>query len=456
MNMNTSQLFWRHYFLLMGMIALGGFFLLMSHTMAEELSGEALTLTPEEEVVTQDNLEGTAVVIEVAEDIRAGTVVFVQRALLLAEETKADMFVIELNTPGGLLKATQDISRILIDAKVPTVVYLHEETGWAFSAGALIALSADTVASTRTGVIGAAEPIDAGGESAGEKAISATEIWIQSLAERKGKDVEIAGSFVRENVTLSAVEAYEVGIIDILAESRDELFSELGYSEVRVIEERPNIYEIILSFISIPYLVPLLLSLGAVGLFFVFRTGEFDSIGIFGVVLLLLGLWGMGAVQLSAVGILLLLFGILMVVLALMLEGVDFGVSGIIGIIAIFFGVVTFASEPLFPTYFSQVLFWSAIASTAVFATFFIIVGRLSLSAQLLPVKAGMEAFIGVKVPVVTMLAPQGIVLVQGEQYPARLVVASDGPIAVGSMVEVVKTEGNTILVKRVAEDSVG
>ena len=387
-----------------------------------------------------------AVVVTIDSEITAGTLALIERAIAVAQDRNASHFIIEINTPGGLLQATERISRVMIDSSVTTVVFVHKESGWAFSAGTFILLSADISASTPTASIGAAKPVGMGGESLDDKVVNASASWMESLAERTGRDKSYVREFVTESRTVSGVEGHEEGLIDILASNRGELLSELGLEDPVVLEVSPNILDHILGFLSLPYLVPLLLSLGVLGIFFMFRTGEIESLGVVGVLFLLLGLWGMGAIQLSALGVILVVAGIGLLIIELTISP-GFGIVGTVGAISLLFGIVTFANEPFFPSYHTQTLFFLIMGVGAGIMGIMMLLGHLSIRAMLTPVKVGREAIYGQEFEVTEAVDPVGAVVVGGERYPVRTLDGSTVPV--GERVKVVRMEGNTILVER-------
>jgi membrane-bound serine protease (ClpP class) len=388
--------------------------------------------------------EATVVVTTVDGEITAGTVALVSRSLAIAEERSATL-IIELHTPGGLLRATEEISRLLIDSRVPTVVFVHKEGGQAFSAGTFILFSADRAAATPTASIGAALPVGLGGGAADEKTINATAAWLQSLALRTGKDGAAARAFVTESLTLSGSAAAAAGFVDILAPDLPTLLSELELTDANMVRLQPTVFDNVLSLLSLPYLVPLFLSLGALGIFLMLRTGEVELVGLLGIIFLLLGLWGMGAIELSLLGALLLLLGlVLLAIEALFSPG--FGVAGAVGIISALSGIIMFANEPLFPGYLTQTLFYVVLGIGIGVAAIMALLGRLSLSAAGVPIQVGPEALLGREVAVSEPLSPIGAVVVDGERYQARRADGA-GTIAAGDRVRVVRVEGNTILV---------
>ncbi len=391
--------------------------------------------------------DGPVVVVEIDEEIRAGTVQFLQRSLREAEQNNAALFLVELNTPGGLLTATDQISRLLIDSAIPTAVYVHKDSGRAFSAGVYILLSADIAASHPTAVLGAAAPILATGGDADEKVRNATLIQLRSLAERNDRNSEIVEQFILENRTVTGTEAFADGVVDIVALSRNELLAELQLEENQVQQLQPTIVDATFSFFSIPYLVPLLLTLGSLGLFLAFRTGEIEVTGALSFILLLLGLWGTGAIQLSTFGVIVLVVGIALVVLEFFLGGADFGASGIVGLLAILFGIISFGQEPLFPDIISYGFFPVLIAMFLAGAAIMFGISYFTASAIVQPHKVGVETMVGREVVVKQVLNPLGVIWYEGERYTART--ADESILDEGAAATIIAMEGNVAVVTK-------
>ena len=386
-------------------------------------------------------------VVTIDEEIRAGTVQFLERSLRIAEAEGAQALLIELNTPGGLLSATEDISRLLIDSPLETIVYLNKETGWAFSAGVFILFSADTTASQPTASLGAASPILSSGGDADEKTRNATVAWIESIAARAERDPELITSFVTENRTMSGQEAYELGLIDVLAISRSDLLEQLGYAEAVVIEQQPTVVDGLFSFFSIPYLVPLLLTIGSFGLLMAFRTGEIEVIGAVSFILLLLGLWGIGSIQLSTFGVIVLVLGISLIALEVFLGGSDFGISGVIGAVSLLLGIATFAQEPFFPDVFSYGLMPALVSGFVLILGLMLALSYFTASTVRQKHQVGVETMVGKSATVHRALNPQGVILYEGERYTARLT-SEQTAVAEGVPVTIVAMEGNIAVVE--------
>ena len=133
---------------------------------------------------------------EVEDEIKAGTLQYLKRAVREAKKSQADYLVLKLDTPGGLLKSTKDIVDLLLKTEIKTVVFVHKEGGWAYSAGTFILLAADFAVVHPEASIGACQPQEMfGQEEAGEKVIEGTVSWIKSLAEIQKRNPETFRQF---------------------------------------------------------------------------------------------------------------------------------------------------------------------------------------------------------------------------------------------------------------------
>lgn len=379
-------------------------------------------------------------------EITAGTVPYVERALKQAVENQADLFVLQINTPGGLLKSTETISRLLLEAPVQTLVFGHKDSGWVFSAGVFILLSGDQSALNSTAVIGAATPVDMDGGDLDNKTKNATGAWIQTLAERSDRDTELALQLVSEARTVSGAEALATGLVDYNAGDLNELLAALDMGGAVVTEVSPSWLDNTLSFLSLPYLIPLLLSLGFVGILLTFYSGSIETVGVSGVVLLLLGLWSMGDINITTLGISLFCVGLLLLAVEVFFSP-GFGAAGLVGVLALLLSTVTFAYEPLFPSYFVSLVFYVILGFWLAVLLLFAWMAKLSMTAQLLPVAVGSEAMMGKEVVVTHDISSLGgRITFEGDSYLAKSL--SGAEFAAGEKVVVVKVEGNTILVK--------
>jgi membrane-bound serine protease (ClpP class) len=391
------------------------------------------------------------IAIEVDSEIHAGAFEFVKRALRQAERENADLFLIKLDTPGGLLKATQDISRLLLDSPLKTAVFVHKKGGWAFSAGTYILLSAEISASHPQASIGAAQPRLMGLEDVGqvdEKIVEASASWMRQLAETRGKNIEVAEKFVRENLTLGGEAALENNVIDAVAENMPDLLGQIGFEGANVTLVEKTFLENFLSFLSIPQIVPLLLAIGTLGLIFAFRTGEM-VIGAVAAPALFFGLWGIGVLSVSALGVALLVLGAAFLIAELFFPGI--GIFGVLGVISLTAGIIFFGHEPLASPMFQNAITYFAIGLGIGFAVFFVIVGRLTAKSLAAKPMSGLEALVGQEGVVLNELAPYGRIKIDTQNWRAKNI--SDEVVPVGDKVEITGFSGNTLFVRKKVEN---
>ena len=184
--------------------------------------------------------------------ISAATADFVEKAIGQSEEDGAVALLIALDTPGGVLDPTKDIVQALLNADVPTIVYVSPQGAWAASAGTFVTMAANVAAMAPGTSIGAASPVGGGtseerddeGERTdvmGQKVENFTSAFIESIAQERDRNVEWAVKAVREAEAIGASEALELGVIEIVARSRADLMEQIEGREVHVAgETRPQ------------------------------------------------------------------------------------------------------------------------------------------------------------------------------------------------------------------------
>lgn len=389
----------------------------------------------------------TVFLAEVENEIKAGTGQYLKRVIGEAEEAEAEYLVIKLDTPGGLLKSTKDIVDLILATPVQTIVFVHKEGGWAYSAGTFILLAADLAIVHPEASIGAAEPRVMAGEmvEADPKVVEGMASWIKSLAVANQRDTEIAEKFVRENLTLTGKEAKEAGIINETARDLDELFLKLDISDTQIKETSPTLIENFFDFLSHPYLVYLLLTIGGLAIIMAIRAGEFELSGVIGIIALLIGLWGMGIITFSFLGIALIILGLFLLLMEIFVEP-GFGIFGIGGAVAIVIGIFTFEAEPFFAPDLWDPMRMVVLGAAFAICLFFVIMGRVVAKSFRAKPKTGPEALIGLQAEVIKTLDPSGQVKIKGEIWSAESL--DRKTIPKNKKVEIVKIEGNTLYVK--------
>lgn len=290
----------------------------------------------------------TVTFIPVEHEVERGLEAFLDRSIHKAEKDGTDHIVLEIYTPGGRVDAALHIAKVMRDSDVPITAYVVKN---AFSAGAYIALNADQIVMKPSTTIGSAAVIDSQGNTAGQKAESAWKAEMLAAAELNERtpvyaeamvdpDVEIPELGVEkgELLTLTASEALKVGYAEKIAEDRQELLAHLNLEDAKILESNPTFADKIARFVTNPVVVPILLSLGSLGLVLELYTPGFGIAGSIGALSLLLffyghmiaGLAGWEAIILFGVGLTLL-------ILELFLPG---GIIGILGVLAVLTGLI--------------------------------------------------------------------------------------------------------------------
>lgn len=394
-------------------------------------------------------------------EIEPGLAAFVARGLALAERNNG-LVLLEINTFGGRVDAATEIKDLILKADVPVIAYVSER---AWSAGALIALSAPTLAMAPGSSIGAAEP-----RPMEEKTVSALRAEFEATAERHGRDRRLAGAMVDADVivedlvergkilTLSAQDAIEWGMADVLAGNVHQVLAQLGHESYEMVRLTPHWAENIARFLTNSTISSLLLTLGFLGLIFEITSPGWGVPGTVGIISLALffggryvtGLAGLEAIVLFVVGFILVLLELLIIP--------GFGITGILGMIGVVASIIlafgdvrvalTSLSVAISVSVIALFLLWGRIRQSRFFQ-------RLVLSHAESP-EAGYRApvdfshLIGKHGIALTPLRPAGTVVIDRERYD---VVSDGGFISQNSQVEVVMTEGTRVVVREIIKE---
>jgi membrane-bound serine protease (ClpP class) len=409
--------------------------------------------------------------------IDLGLAPFVRRVLDEAAEQRAAAVVLEINTFGGRVDAAVLIRDALLRAKVPTVAFVNKR---AISAGALISLAAETIAMADGGTIGAATPVQVGAPGGGtqavdEKSVSYMRKEFRSTAEHRKRPPLIAEAMVDADVaipglvdkgkllTLTTTEALAHKVADVRADSLEAVLAhlKLGNAEIRRVSE--NWAEQLVRFLTNPILSSLLMTVGMLGIIIELRTPGFGVPGALGITSLGLFFWGHWLVRLAGwEEILLVAVGLLLLAVELFVIP-GFGITGILGILAILAGLVLSllgagATATSVVSAAARVAVSLLIAVAAAVALLRVL-PRLPFGRDLI-LDTGLTALTGWASPpesdrqwlgkrgtTVSPLRPAGIADLEGE----RVDVVSQGEwIDAGSPIEVIRVEGNRIVVRQV------
>ncbi len=395
---------------------------------------------------------------------------YIDRALGKAENEGGEVFVLELNTPGGLAESMRKIIQRFQRSPLPVVVYVYPPGGRAASAGAIITIAADIAAMAPGTNIGAAHPVQIGAPGQGkgkeeekdvmkEKILQDMLAFVRSIAKEKGRNVKVVEKMVSESLSLSAEEALKEGVIDLIAVSRAELLERIDGRKVRKfgrsVEVRTKGLEVVvveesfkeqfLKVITNPTVAYLLLMLGFYGIFFELYNPGAVVPGVVGAICLLLGLYGLSLISMNWLALLLILLGILLFVLELITP--TFGALAIGGIISLALGSL-FLIGPDSP--YGEIPKSVIGAVVLASALFFLLAGRLGLKAQKRKKLTGAEGMIGEEGEAITDFKKgRGKVLVHGEIWDAL----SSDDIKKGELIRVVGMKGLKLIVERISSE---
>jgi membrane-bound serine protease (ClpP class) len=392
-----------------------------------------------------------------------------------AERDGASAVVIKLNTPGGFLGSTNDIVGTILEAKVPVIVWVAPAGGFAASAGTFITLSANIAMMAPGTSIGAASPVAAGGQDIPEterkKVVNDAVAKIRSIAEARHRNVSWAISAVLDAKSSPASEAVQVGVVDGMASSLDDVIAFANGRQVTVAgrtfaldltgattSELPmNPFQSFIRLLSDPNIAFLLLSAGSAGLLAELYSPNFVT-GILGALAIVLGLLGLGALPLNVAGLLLLLLAF--VLFALEPTVTSHGLLTVGGLVCLVLGASALFTEPGDP--FEPVVRVAPIVIavvTATLGTFMALVVWAALRSRRMKAPLGVvggarPVVLGTAGIVRRPLDPLGSIYASGEEWSARPTEGTRQPLDRGTPVRVVGMDGLTVIVQPDASSS--
>ncbi|MBA2240174.1 MAG: nodulation protein NfeD, partial [Solirubrobacterales bacterium] len=401
---------------------------------------------------------GVAYSIELDGAIDPAAEGWIGAALEDAAAEQAELAIIRLDTPGGLIDSTRAIVDEILTAPMPVVVYVSPDGARAASAGLFITEAADVAAMAPQTNIGAATPInldgtDIGDTVLGRKILNDAAAYARALAEGHARNGELAEAMVTDAVSVASDEALSRGLIDAVAADEETLLAELDGFEVSgpkrttleteglelVERERPFTYDL-LSVLVNPTVSFLLLVVGIIGIVIeVFAPGLIVP-GALGALSFLAGLFGSLQLPLTALGIGLLVLGVgLLIAEAHITAG---GILGIAGVVALALsGLVLYDTGTDAIAVSAPVVVTFAVVAAGLLA----FVGRKVLAARRNPVHTGWEELIGAEGEVREGLEPVGQAFVHGALWRA---VAADG--LEPAEVDALRTRGCRVTVESV------
>ena len=368
-----------------------------------------------------------------------------------------DVVLFELNTPGGLVTSMDEIVAEIINARdVPVVIWVTPRNARAASAGTFIMMASDVAAMSPNTTIGSASVVAGGGgeidETLEKKITNDAVAKIRGLARDHGRNEEFAEAAVREAENLEASEALEQGVIEIVAESRSDLFTQLDgmastykgftFSTTSVefteweVPARLRFLKVLIN----PNWIFLLLTLGIVGIGYEVTNPGTIFPGTIGLIAFLLAMYGLQVLPTNTAGLALLaLAAVLFVAEVFVSSGGILGVGGAVSLVL--GGLLLFDREAALSIDLPLLLTVGVIAGAG-----FTLIGRKVYSVHHEHVRGGSEGMVDQVGTVRYELAPRGQVFVAGELWQAR---TDDGStLPEGAEVIVAEVDGLTLVVR--------
>ena len=401
------------------------------------------------------------IVTEIDGIIQPITAEYFTDAIDIADMSGAELVVLVLRTPGGLLDSTRSMVSRMITSRAPVVVFVGPPGARAASAGFILLLAADVAAMAPATHAGAAHPVSGSGEkmddTTSQKAAEDAAAYVRTLAEARGRNVELAAEAVLKSRAFTDREALDAAppLIDLSAKDVDDVVKQLDGRTIKRFDGRTTTVHTqnaevrrldmtrrqrFLSAIAHPQVSYILMTLGLLGLTVELWNPGLIAPGVVGGVCLLLAFFAFQILPVNMAGLLLVVFGIALLVLELKVP--SFGALGVGGAVSLILGSVMMTDVVPGVRVGLGVILPAAIG----FAVVFLFLGRLALTAQRRPPVTGAQALVGQLARVRTPLLPSepGLVDVRGEIWRAISLV----PLPPGHPVRVSRVDGLTLTVE--------
>ena len=399
-------------------------------------------------------------VITVDGTINPASADYIHEAIGHATESNAECLIINLNTPGGLLKSTRVIVSDFLNSPIPIVVYVSPAGSQAASAGVFVTLASHIAVMAPGTNIGAAHPVTIGDQKDSvmmEKATNDAAAFIRTISEKRQRNIKWAEDAVRKSLSITETEALKEGVIDTIAPTIKNLLEVIDGREIqtstglKVLRTREasittfeeTFQQKILDILSDPNIAYILMMLGIYGLLFELYNPSAIFPGIVGFICLVIAFYSMHTLPINYAGLALILFAIVLFLLEIKI--VSHGLLTIGGVISLALGSIMLIQTDSMLEFVS--ISWEVIAITIIITvTFFAFAIGMGIKAQKRKPITGIQGIVGEIGEVNQDLRPDGAVKVHGEIWNAT---SLDGLLRRGTKVKVEEIENLKLKVRK-------
>ena len=383
---------------------------------------------------------------------------YISRAVDEADRTKADALLIEMRTPGGLATSMESIVQKILASKTPVIIYVTPSGSMAASAGFFILESADVAAMAPGTNTGAAHPVGADGSAPTDKVMkekieNAFSASLRAYVSKRGRNVEVAETAVRESKSWTDEEALKLKLIDLVAKDDADLFHQIDGRTIKrfdgatvklTLTGKPErLFEMtlkqkILNFVMNPNIAFLLLTVGMLAVYLEFNHPGAVVPGVVGLFCILLAVFAFNLLPTRFAGIAMIMAAVVLFILEAKLA--THGILGITGVVMMTLGALLLVDSPI-PE--MRVHLATALAVSIPFGAITIFLLTIAIRARQNKVATGAQGLIGLIGIAQTPLTPEGKVFVHGELWNA----VSESPVETSQQVEIKRVDGLTVYV---------
>jgi membrane-bound serine protease (ClpP class) len=396
-------------------------------------------------------------IIEMEGPINPGTASFLNRGIEESQRNGVTLVVVRLDTPGGLASSMRTMVKTILNSPIPVVVYVGPSGAGAASAGVMVTVAGHVAAMAPGTNIGAAHPVTAGGrdieKTMSEKVVNDMASYARSIAEDKGRNGEWVEKAIRESVSITAEEAVENNVVDLVAKDIDELLKLLDGKEITVLGNtvtlktsdlakvyfRPGFRDKVLETISNPNIAYILMLIGLAGLYFEFSNPGAIFPGVLGAISLILAFYSFQTLPVNYAGLLLIALAIVFFVVETQVP--SFGILSLGGLVSLTIGSIMLFEDV-------GVSLKVMLPTILLVGIFFVVVASLAFRAHRRKPVSGLDGLLGEEGYVREKIDPEGLVFVHGEYWRAR----SREQIEAGERIAVVGIDGLVLRVKKITD----